>query len=189
MSDPAHTPVPEATLERTEHGLVPTTDGWYILNLADTVARHNPNAGVRLRVESTDLLWPQLGLNVRILAPGQAACRYHEEGDQEGFLVLSGACLAVVEDEETPLRQWDYLHCPPGVRHVLVGSGEEPCAVLMLGARPWQDDRLLYPVSDVAARFGASVDRETQLPAEAYADWPGPSTDGPAPWPLGAEAT
>ncbi|MFN8223934.1 MAG: cupin domain-containing protein [Gaiellales bacterium] len=183
MSDPAHTPVPEATLERTEHGLVPTSEGWYILNLSDAVARLNPDAGTRLRLEATDQLWPQLGLNIRILEPGQAACRYHEEGEQEAFLVLSGACLAIVEDEEVPLRPWDVLHCPPGTRHVLVGAGDGPCAVLMIGARPWQADALVYPISDVAARYHASVATPTALPEEAYADWPGPSSEGPSPWP------
>jgi quercetin dioxygenase-like cupin family protein len=37
---------------------------------------------------------------------------YHREKAQEGFLVLSGECLLVVEGEERPLRQWDFFHCP-----------------------------------------------------------------------------
>lgn len=75
------------------------------------------------------------------------------------------------EEEERTLRRWDYVHCPAGTRHVFVG-GAEPCAVLMIGARPEQEE-LLYPVSEAAAKHGASVAAETTSGAEAYADWPG----------------
>jgi hypothetical protein len=34
---------------------------------------------------------------------------YHWEADQEGFLVLSGEALLIVEGQERPLRQWDYV--------------------------------------------------------------------------------
>ena len=69
------------------------------------------------------------------------------------------------------LRQWDYFHCPSETRHVLVG-GDEPCVVLMIGARP-ETEPLHYPVSDVAAKDAASVAKETYEPDEAYAHWPG----------------
>ena len=55
---------------------------------------------------------------------------YHWEADQEGFLVLSGEALLIVEDEERPLRQWDYFHCPPKVPHTIVGAGSGPAAIL-----------------------------------------------------------
>ena len=44
-------------------------------------------------------------------------------------------------------------------------------AVLMVG-QPEQEE-LLYPVSELAARHGASVTTETSSGDEAYADWPG----------------
>jgi uncharacterized cupin superfamily protein len=100
---------------------------------------------------------------------------------QEGFLVLSGACRLIVEDEERPLRQWDYFHCPGGTGHVLVGAGDGPCAIL-IGARPGEPFR--YPVSEVAARYGASVATETSVPDEAYADWPGNHEPIRLPWPV-----
>jgi hypothetical protein len=37
--------VPEAKLERTEHGLVPEGDGWYVLNLCDAEWRHADGRG------------------------------------------------------------------------------------------------------------------------------------------------
>ena len=35
-----------------------------------------------------------------MLNPGQPACMYHGEADQEGFLVLPGERLLLVEGEE-----------------------------------------------------------------------------------------
>jgi hypothetical protein len=42
-------------------------------------------------------------------------------------------------------------------------------------------------VSDLAARYGASAAKETDVPDEAYADWPGDFTPASVPWPLDAE--
>ena len=79
------------------------------------------------------------------------------------------------------MRQWDDFHCPPDTRHVLVGAGDGPCSILMIGARP--DDPIRYPVSQVAAKYGASVGTETAIPDEAYEDWPGDYQPLRLPWP------
>ena len=60
---------------------------------------------------------------------------YHWEADQEDFLVLGGEALAIVQGEERPLGQWDFLHCPPGTEHTIVGAGDGPCLILAVGAR------------------------------------------------------
>ena len=39
--------------------------------------------------------------------------------------------------------------------------------ILMVGSRP-ADEGLRYPVSELAARYGASAERETTGPDEAY---------------------
>jgi Cupin domain len=88
------------------------------------------------------------------------------------FLVLAGACTLIVEEQERSLRQWDYFHCPPNTRHIFVGAGDGPCAILMIGLRR-EVDTLRYPVSEVAAKYGVSVVTKTEEPDEAYADWPG----------------
>ncbi len=49
---------------------------------------------------------------------------YHRELDQEDFLVLAGACIAIVEGVERAMRAWDFLHCAPGTEHIFVGAGE-----------------------------------------------------------------
>ena len=57
---------------------------------------------------------PLLGIGVHVLGPGESSGMYHAESNQEGFLVLSGECIAIVEGQERHMRAWDYLHCPPG---------------------------------------------------------------------------
>jgi uncharacterized cupin superfamily protein len=96
---------------------------------------------------------------------------YHGENAQEDFLVLAGECLLLVEGEERPLRQWDFVHCPAWTQHVFVGAGSGPCAILMIGARPSVEE-LLYPVVDVAAKHDAGVEQETTSGDEAYAPFP-----------------
>jgi uncharacterized cupin superfamily protein len=112
--------------------------------------------------------FPELGVNIRLLQPGQPAAMYHREGAQEACLVLSGECVAIVEDEERPMRKGDFLHSPPGTAHVLVGAGEGPCSVLMVGARK-QPLEIEFPASQAAARYGASVEKDTDDRGVAYA--------------------
>ncbi len=56
-------------------------------------------------------------IHVHVLQPGESHGYYHAEAAQEGFLVLSGECVAVIENEERRMRQWDYFHSPPGTAH------------------------------------------------------------------------
>jgi uncharacterized cupin superfamily protein len=97
---------------------------------------------------------------------------YHWEADQEDFLVLAGEAVLIVEGVERPLRQWDFVHCPPETNHVIVGAGDGPCLVLAVGARERSVDNPDwggYPVDETARRHGASVDEPTTEAAEAYA--------------------
>ena len=116
--------------------------------------------------------------------PGQASAVYHEENNQEDFLVLSGECIAIVEEKERRLRQWDFFHCPPGTRHITVGAGDGPCAILMVGTRRGTEKTILYPASEAAARHGAAAPEPTTDPREAYREFP-PRTLERFPWPPG----
>jgi uncharacterized cupin superfamily protein len=155
-----------------------------ILNLADAAAISHPRRATLLQLEPGRKLWPDTGVNVQVMKPGQPNCRYHSEPVQEDFLVLHGECILILNGEERRLRQWDFVHCPAGTEHVFVGAGERPCAVLMIGSR--RENAALYPVNEVAARYDASVKAATDVPAEAYADWRAESPSVPAenPWPL-----
>lgn len=172
----------EASSTDTPYGRYITSDGWFVLNLGDALAvRNQEKGGATYPIESKEHPFANLGVHVDVLWPGNPNALYHSEAVQEGFLVLSGQCTLIVDEEERELRQWDYFHCPAGTSHVFVGAGTGPCAILMVGARP--DEPIRYPVSEVAARHDASVKRETDSPDEAYTDWPGTFEPVRLPWP------
>ena len=174
----------EAKLEETPYGKNPASgDGWFVLNLADALAvRNEVKGGAVIPLEPRGGQFKDFGVNVHVVWPGEPNALYHSEGVREAFLVLSGECTLIVEEEERTLRQWDFFHCPAGTRHIFVGAGDGPCAILMIGARP-EAEQLHYPVSEVAAKHGASAAQETPNPDEAYADWPGEFVPVRLPWP------
>ena len=167
--------VPEAQLEQTEHGLVPAAEGWFVLNARDARWRHREGRGERLPFEG-EPGFPQLGVSLFVLGPREPIGMYHWEADQEDFLVLSGEALLLIEGEERPLRQWDFVHCPARTRHIIVGAGDGPCVVLAVGARAHQAEAGWggYPVDEVALRHGAGVEDETTDQKRAYARFPDP---------------
>ena len=162
--------VPEAPLHRTETGLVPEGDGWFVLNARDAPWKEGVfGAFTRFEGESR---FPMLGINLSVLQPGQPSCMYHDEDDQEDFLVLVGECLVLIEEEERPLKAWDFVHCPPNTKHVFVGAGEGPCLILAVGSRTAGNDGGAYYASELALKHGAGVERDTPDPSEAYARFP-----------------
>jgi uncharacterized cupin superfamily protein len=170
-----------ARLERAGTGLAPADGGWYILNLARMRWRGFPGGGAYTTFESGPEPSDRLGIGVHILWPGDRPGYYHAEEDLEGFLVLSGECVAVVEGEEQWMGPWDYLHSPPGTAHITVGAGSGPCAILMYGTRT-PGGGIRYLPEAAAARHGAAVERESDSPREVYADRP-PIEDLPPCWP------
>jgi uncharacterized cupin superfamily protein len=167
--------VPEAPLERTEHGLVAAGEGWFVLNAREARWRHRPGRGESLPFEGeTD--FPQVGVNLYVLGPGETMGMYHWEANQEDFVVLAGEALLIVEGDERRLRQWDFVHCPAGTDHIIVGAGEGRCVVLAVGAREGQDEPGWggYVVDETAQRHGVGVDRETSDAEEAYARFQAP---------------
>jgi uncharacterized cupin superfamily protein len=163
--------VPEAPLEQTEAGVVPKGDGWFVLNAKDARWYHADGRSAICDLEG-DIEFSQLGINIAVLGRGEPMAMYHWEADQEDFLILSGEALLIVEGEERPLRQWDFVHCPPDTKHVIVGAGDRPCVVVAVGARDRSVDSPDwggYPVDEAALRHGAGVEQETTKPEEAYA--------------------
>jgi uncharacterized cupin superfamily protein len=154
--------------------------GWFVVNARETTWRRRPGRGYSapltgLTDEEAQTLFPQLGMQIVVLEPGEPIGMYHWEKDAEGFLVLSGEALLLVEGEERPLRRWDFVHCPPGTRHMIVGAGDGPCVVLAAGARDHMDEDCNgggYVVDEAALRHGAGVEEETSDPAVAYARFP-----------------
>ncbi len=165
-------------LEQTEHGQVPKGEGWYVLNLRHAEWRHADGRGAVCVVADDFEGWHresnQLGLNPFVLAPGEPMALYHWEAEQEAFLVVSGEAVLIVEGVERQLRAWDFVHCPPQTKHVIVGAGSGPCVVLAVGARAHdgQPDALGFAADEVAQRHGASVDEDTMDGGAAYAAVP-----------------
>jgi uncharacterized cupin superfamily protein len=172
--------VPEAPLHDDGHGRAAAGPGWFVVNLADSRGKRNARTGIFTDVEPPDG-FETFGIGVHVIWPGQPNGLYHKESNQEDFLVLSGECLVLIEEQERRLRAWDFVHCPPGTKHIFVGAGDGPCAILMVGARS-KDKRVSYPASELAARHGAAAREPTTSAREAYADFPG-FTDERFPWP------
>ena len=164
----------EAHLEATAYGLTPVSDGWFVVNVRDGAWVTNDVLADAFVIEGEETPeFPQLGFTIAVLQPGRPSGLYHREANQEDFLVLSGECALVIEGEERRLSAWDFVHCPAGTDHALVGAGDGPCVIFMAGSRAgWPDKGIVYPRSELALRHGAGVETETTSPAEAYAPFP-----------------
>jgi quercetin dioxygenase-like cupin family protein len=163
--------LPEAPLRRTKYGLVADVAGWFVVNAREARWRDSGPFGIYCDFEGKRA-FRQLGINISVLERGQSIGFYHREAAQEGFFVLAGRCLLIVEDEERELEAWDFVHCPPETHHMIVGAGDGPAVVLAVGARGLSRKGLVYVPSSAAKKHGVSVERETTKPAEAYADVP-----------------
>ena len=160
--------VPEAELKQTTAGLVPGGEGWFVLNARDARWVDRPGRGQNVPLtgwteEEAEGLFPQLGMAIVTLSPGEPIGMYHWEGDQEGFLVLAGEALLLIEGQERPLRQWDFVHCPPGAGHMIVGAGEGPCVVLAAGSREHIGEHCnggAYTFDEAAVRHGAGIEED-----------------------------
>jgi uncharacterized cupin superfamily protein len=165
--------VPEAQLDDSGSGLAPAADGWFVVNVRDaewlTSETSGPllPSGAECGFESGKVEFPQLGVRLHVLEPGEPNGLYHRENQQEDFLVLFGECRLLVEGRERILRPWDFFHSPAGTEHIFVGAGDGPCVIFMVGGRS-EDWQVVYPVSELAAGYGASAREETSDPRQAY---------------------
>src|SRR5918994_7849578 len=126
--------VPEVPPRTTKYGLVNDGEGWFVVNAREARWRERETLGVYCDFEGKRR-FSQLGINVSVLQPGESLGRYHRENAQEGFLVLAGECLLIVEGEERKLKPWDFFHSPPQTEHIIVGAGEGASVVVAVWAR------------------------------------------------------
>jgi uncharacterized cupin superfamily protein len=162
--------IPEAPLESTDTGLVQTGHGWFVVSARDARWRYAEGRGAVCPF-GNEAEFPQVGVNLYVLAKGEAMGMYHWEADQEDFLVLSGEGLLLIEGHERPLRKWDLVHCPPQTKHIILGAGDEPCVVLAIGAREHQSCAGWggYAVEELATLHSVGVAEETTDAEKAYA--------------------
>jgi uncharacterized cupin superfamily protein len=156
---------------------MPKVADWFVRNLRDAEWRHADGRGavcVALDDFEGNPQFEQLGVNPFVLAPGEPMAQYHWEADQEAFLVVSGEAVLIIEGEERQLRAWDFVHCPPKTKHVIVGAGSGPCVVIAIGSREHSTEpgSLGFPFDEVAKRHGASVEEDTMDGGVAYAALP-----------------
>jgi uncharacterized cupin superfamily protein len=164
--------MPEAPLENNGSGLAPASEGWFVVNVRDAQWLTSENgelkpSGSECSFESAKAEFDEVGIRLHVLPPGEPNGLYHTETKQEDFLVLSGECVLLVDGEERRLGPWDFFHSPAKTEHIFVGAGDAPCVILMVGGRTG-DWGVHYPISELAARYDASVDKETSDPREAY---------------------
>ena len=195
--DGAARTVAEAPLEDAGSGLAPASEGWFVVNVRDAewLTSEPPSesdgtsddegreitSGAECAFEGRNVEFPRLGVRIHVLQPGERNGLYHGESEQEDFLVLSGECLLLVEGQERRLRAWDFVHSPAWTQHIFVGAGDEPCAILMVGSRS-KDWKVRYPVSQLAARYGASAEEDTSDPDQAYVRFTMSRRERPSYW-------
>ena len=72
--------VPESKLEKTEHGLVPKSEGWFVLDMRDAEWRHVDGRGAVCVVADDFEGWrqlDQLGVNPFVHRSGEPMAMYH----------------------------------------------------------------------------------------------------------------
>jgi uncharacterized cupin superfamily protein len=175
----------KAKIEQTDAGAIVASPGWFVLNMAEVAWMRDASGrgGEWSNPEPPEGEFEQYGIGIHVLHPGQMNGLYHAESVQEDFLVLSGECLLLVEEEERRLKAWDFVHFAPGTRHICIGAGDGPCAILMVGARG-PDKTLHYPVTELAQKHGVAPPEETDDPRQAYREWPRNFRRVRATWPL-----
>jgi uncharacterized cupin superfamily protein len=184
--------IQEARLDEAGSGLAPVSPGWFVVNAGDAAWVRNDAFGGRCVFESSrrvlmerpdvePQMFPQTGFTLAVLEPGKPSGMYHAESTQENFLVVSGTCLLLIEEQERELRAWDFVHCPANTRHTFVGTGDQPCVIFMTGHRR-QDRTIVYPRSEAALSRRAGVQDETDDPPQAYASFPSWQLGRPQAW-------
>jgi quercetin dioxygenase-like cupin family protein len=154
----------------SKNGLVVDGEGWFIVNARQSRWKDDGPLGSYCTFEGKRR-FPHFGININVLEPGERIGMYHRENAQEAFLVLAGECTLIVEGEERGLSEWDFFHCAPGTEHIIVAGAEQRAVVLAVGARGrGVGGGIVYKPCKGAARYAASVKRETNDPAVAYAD-------------------
>ena len=161
--------VPEAQLKDSGSGLAPATEGWFVVNVRDAEWWFADSRGARCSFESeygepavsshssgsTSPYWSQdraasitqSPLRKRSsCSPGSAGCSSRARSDA----FCPGTSSIRLRGQSTPSWARATGHVPPDGR----------CAF---------GPEARYPVSELAARYGASVEEETSDPAQVYA--------------------
>jgi len=85
--------------------------------------------------------------------------------------------VLIVEGQERPLKQWDFVHCPPETKHAFAGAGDGPCVLLCASSRQFQKDGPwgFSCFDETAAKYNAASPEDTQDNEIADTRFPPPS--------------
>lgn len=111
----------------------------------------------------------KLGYNVTVVPPGKRAFPFHNHHvNEELFFILSGEGTLRIGKEEHPLRQGDFVCCPPGgpeVAHQIINTGTSELRYLAVSTME-ATDVFQYPDS---GKFGVAANRQ---PGQRVTDAP-----------------
>ena len=144
--------------------------GWYVLNARDARWWQRDGLGRWADLEG-DGDFPQLGMRIAVLQPGEPSGMYHAETGQEDFLVVSGECVLVIEGEERQLKAWDSstVRRGPATRSSAQETGRASSSRSVRGRGT---TRSSTPSTKWLRRTARASRKETPLPKEAYAPYP-----------------
>src|SRR5437667_8040940 len=104
MSESTRHAVPEAQLEDSGSGLAPATEGWFVVNVRDaewltseTSEADKITSGSECAFETRKAEFPQLGIRIHVLQPGERKALYNRKSGREAFSGLLGECRLPAE--------------------------------------------------------------------------------------------
>ena len=112
--------------------------------------RESPEMGVRGRMLAREAGARELGASVYELAPGASGMNLHAHyGNEELFVVLSGAPTLRTHTGEEQLRAGDVVACPRGREgtHTIANRSQEPALVLAVSTAN-APDVVIYPETE-----------------------------------------
>ena len=122
----------EARLEQVGNGLAPVTEGWFVVNARDAAWIEHDAFGFRCKFETDGRVAAartgssrdvrEIGYTLAVLEPGKPTGMYHAETPRRTSSSSRASAWRSSRSEERQLRQFDFLHCPPGTRHIFVGA-------------------------------------------------------------------
>src|SRR5437588_11192131 len=89
----------KARLRSGEHGLVRESEGWFVVNARAVRWRASEKRAPITNFEG-EVPFSELGINLTVIESERLAALYHAEDAQEDFLVVSGECLLLIEDQQ-----------------------------------------------------------------------------------------
>lgn len=98
-----------------------------------TLGRLDPDSGERFQRLRAELGVTTFGLNLIVLAPGQAGRIHRHERQEEVYLVLEGELALVIEGDERRLGAGELVRVAPGVRRQLTNRRPQRLVLLALG--------------------------------------------------------